>query len=114
MSELIRLNKRMAELGLCSRREADTLIEQGVVSVNGKPAVIGQKVLGTDTVIVNDKNAADKVYLAYYKGRGIITHSPAAHETDIAMRLKNDYGITDVYPVGRLDKDSGRAFTRNK
>jgi 23S rRNA pseudouridine2604 synthase len=96
----------MAELGLCSRREADTLITNGQVFVNGQPAVIGQSVSGTDTITLNTNPQADKQYLAYYKGRGIITHSPAANEIDIATRLKRDYNLTDVAPIGRLDKDS--------
>ncbi|MCB9811923.1 rRNA pseudouridine synthase [Candidatus Nomurabacteria bacterium] len=106
MSEPIRINKRIAELGLASRREADALIAAGSVLVNGRPAVTGEKVSPSDTIEVRGSSAKEKLYLAYYKGRGIITHSPAANETDIATRLKTDYDLTDVYPVGRLDKDS--------
>ncbi len=106
MTELIRINKRMAELGLCSRREADTLINEGSVFVNGAKAVMGQKVSPTDEITLKGQSGKKKQYLAYYKGRGVITHSPAAHETDIAMKIKADYSITDLYPVGRLDKDS--------
>lgn len=105
MTEPIRINKRMAELGLCSRREADTLIEKGQVIVNQKPAVMGQKVHVTDTIEIKG-TLKNRVYLAYYKGRGVITHSPEAHEIDIATKIEKDYGLTDVYPVGRLDKDS--------
>jgi 23S rRNA pseudouridine2604 synthase len=105
MSKETRINKRIAELKLASRREADALIEAGKVLVNGTPAVIGQKVAESDTIAVNCASV-EKVYLAYYKGRGVITHSPAPHETDITTKIKTDYGLTDVYPVGRLDKDS--------
>jgi 23S rRNA pseudouridine2604 synthase len=101
----MRLNKYLAHQGTASRREADALIEKGVVLVNGKTAVMGQKVERTDVVTLKG-DTKEKKYLAYYKGRGIITHSPDANEVDIATRLKEDYGITDVYPVGRLDKDS--------
>lgn len=101
----IRLNKYLASEGVASRREADVLIEKGRVLVNGKMAVLGQKVTEGDVVEMTGKQPA-KQYLAYYKGRGIITHSPAPHETDIETKLKEDYGLTDVYPVGRLDKDS--------
>lgn len=101
-----RINKRMSELGLSSRREADTLIEQGVVLVNGAPATLGQKVTAADTITLTTDTQATKQYLAYYKGRGIISHSPEQNEVDIATRLKKDYGLTDIYPVGRLDKDS--------
>ena len=50
---LVRLSKRMAELGLCSRREADSYIEQGWVRVNGNVAVLGQKVSSTDRIELN-------------------------------------------------------------
>lgn len=101
----MRLNKYLAHQGVASRREADVLIEKGVVLVNGKVAVVGQKVEENDVVELKGKTK-DKIYLAYYKGRGIITHSPDETEIDIATRLKQDYGLTEVYPVGRLDKDS--------
>lgn len=105
MSEEIRINKYIAEQGWASRREADALISAGKILVNGTPAVIGQKVSERDVVeLVGDTKK--KTYLAYYKGRGVITHSPAPGEVDIATRLKKDYGLTDVHPVGRLDKDS--------
>jgi 23S rRNA pseudouridine2604 synthase len=101
----IRINKYLAETGIASRREADTLIERGQITVNGKKATIGQRIVATDVVKLLG-NTKSKQYLAYYKGRGIITHSPAENEVDILTRLKKDYGITDVTPVGRLDKDS--------
>lgn len=101
----IRLNKYLAQQGLTSRREADTLIERRQVLVNGSPAPLGYMVQAADTVTLKNKGAK-KRYLAYYKGRGIITHSPAANETDVAMRLQADYGLTNLNPIGRLDKDS--------
>lgn len=101
----MRLNKYLAHQGIASRREADTLIDKGQVLVNGKPAVVGQKVTESDTVELKGKTQ-EKKYYAYYKGRGIITHSPENGEVDIATRLKKDYSLTDVAPVGRLDKDS--------
>ena len=101
----MRINKYLARRGIASRREVDALIEKRVVTVNGKPAVMGQKVNENDKVEVKGKTK-DKKYYAYYKGRNIITHSPEKGETDIATRLLTDYGISDVYPVGRLDKDS--------
>ena len=101
----IRLNKYLAELGVASRREADTLIAEGKVIVNGRPAEIGMQINDGDDVIVRGATK-DKRYLAYYKGRGIITHSPEADETDVAFKLREDHNITGVSPVGRLDKDS--------
>ena len=101
----MRLNKYLAQEGIASRREADVLIEQGKILVNGQKAVVGQKVTEGDEVELVGQTKK-KQYYAYYKGRGVITHSPAQHETDIAMRLKQNYGLTDVSPIGRLDKDS--------
>lgn len=101
----MRINKYLAHTGVASRREADLLVEQKKVTVNGKKAVAGQQISVTDDVLVLGATKA-KRYLAYYKGRGIITHSPAENEVDILTRLKKDYSITDVAPVGRLDKDS--------
>lgn len=101
----MRINKYLAHSGVASRREADDLVTKNKVLINGKPAEMGQQVNEGDEVEVVGKTKS-KSYYAYYKGRGIITHSPAEHETDIATRLAEDYGITHVAPIGRLDKDS--------
>lgn len=102
----VRLNKYLADRKIASRREADVLIAEGKVLVNGKKAVIGQQISDDDIVRLSPNATKAKTYLAYYKGRGIITHSPGKGEVDVATRLKKDYKITDLYPVGRLDKDS--------
>jgi 23S rRNA pseudouridine2604 synthase len=101
----IRLNKYLAHTGVASRREADELIANGKVQINGAKAIMGQPVNDGDKVSVLGKTKS-KSYYAYYKGRGVITHSPAAGEIDIATRLAKDYGLTHVNPIGRLDKDS--------
>ncbi|MCA9363034.1 rRNA pseudouridine synthase [Candidatus Kaiserbacteria bacterium] len=101
----MRINKYLAHTGIASRREADELIANGQVIVNGVKAETGQQVQTGDKVEVIGKTKT-KTYLAYYKGRGIITHSPAAGEIDIATRLAKDFSIVNVSPVGRLDKDS--------
>jgi len=101
----IRLNKYLAEKGIASRREADALITAGKVRINGTAATLGTQVQAADKVTLTGK-APQKTYLAYYKGRGIISHSPAPGEVDIATRLKTDYGLTGLSPIGRLDKDS--------
>lgn len=101
----IRLNKYLADQRVASRREADVLIATKKVLINGKLAKIGDRVMEGDVVTLGGETKS-KRYLAYYKGRGIITHSPAAGEVDIATRLKKDYDINDLAPVGRLDKDS--------
>lgn len=105
MSETIRINKYLADQKIASRREADELIAAKKVLVNGTVATIGQQISPTDTVTVKG-TTKDRRYLAYYKGRGVISHSPTSNEIDIATRLKQDYSITDLFPVGRLDKDS--------
>ncbi len=101
----IRINKYLAENKIASRREADVLIERKQVIVNGKVAVLGQMIAPGDKVEVKGETKR-YVYLAYYKGRGIITHSPEGDEVDIASRLKQDYNLRDLAPIGRLDKDS--------
>ncbi len=101
----IRINKYLAEQKIASRREADALIEKKQVQINGVPATLGQMVQKSDVVTLSGATK-EYVYLAYYKGRGIITHSPEAHETDIATRLRDDYNLRNITPIGRLDKDS--------
>ncbi|RZI96905.1 MAG: hypothetical protein EOP78_02900, partial [Variovorax sp.] len=85
-AEPVRLNKRMAELGLCSRREADAWIEQGWVKVNGKPAEMGVKVTPEDRVEVDKKaqgHQATQVTILLHKPMGFVSgqaedgHEPA-------------------------------------
>ncbi|MEK7462444.1 MAG: pseudouridine synthase [Patescibacteria group bacterium] len=101
----IRINKYLALQGISSRREADVLVEAGKVLINGKRAKNGDQVNENDKVELLGATKS-KSYLAYYKGRGIICHSPSEREVDIKARLAKDYGITNVAPIGRLDKDS--------
>ncbi len=103
----IRLNKFLAESGVCSRREADRLIEAGKVIINGHIAEIGEGVSPGDRVEYEGrvlKGKADTVVLAFYKPKGVTTSEKDEH----AGRLVTDY---IDYPVrvtyaGRLDKDS--------
>ncbi len=101
----MRINKYLAHQGIASRREADVLVEAKKILINGIKAKNGDQVLENDTVEVIGATKT-KSYLVYYKGRGIITHSPSEREVDIAQRLLKDYGISNVAPIGRLDKDS--------
>ena len=101
----LRINKYLAHTNIASRREADAMIVTGKILVNGQIAKIGQQISAKDVVAVVGQTKP-KQYLAYYKGRGIIAHSPTEQEVDIATRLKRDYGISDVAPIGRLDIDS--------
>jgi 23S rRNA pseudouridine2604 synthase len=102
----IRINKYLADKGLSTRRGADVLIEAGKVTVNGKRAVIGQQIQKDDAVVLKEEKKRSYRYILYYKPRGVITHSPAEHETDIAAQIEHDHGLKDLFPVGRLDKDS--------
>lgn len=107
MTEGMRLNKYMAQAGLCSRREADRHIEKGEVYINGSKAVMGQLVYPGDKVTIGAKeltNPDKKIVLAWNKPIGV-----TCTENDKHAKVK----ITDVlkYPVrltyaGRLDKDS--------
>jgi len=102
-----RLNKYLASCGLCSRREADKLIEQGRVAVNGETAHAGVKVQEGDRVTVNGKpveSESDKVVLAYYKPVGVI----CSEKDRYAEKLVTDaihYPVRVTY-AGRLDKES--------
>lgn len=101
----MRINKYLADQKIASRREADALITSKKVLVNGKPAVLGQQINEGDEVKLAEK-LKKHTYLAYYKGRGVISHSPNEDEIDIVTRLKQDYGLTNLSPIGRLDKAS--------
>lgn len=99
----IRINKYLSQKNIASRREADELIKLGLVKINGRKAVLGDKVLEKDIVEVRPDLKKRLAYYAYNKPVGIITHSPQGEEKSIA-----DLTVfpEEVYPVGRLDKDS--------
>ena len=105
-SEGIRLNKYIASSGLCSRREADTLIENGKVTVNGEVAVQGTKVNEDDVVLVNGRKITpddDMIYIAFNKPLGVTCTTDKRDPSNII-----DYiGYRErIFPVGRLDKNS--------
>ena len=105
--ESMRINKFLAHGGVCSRRDADKLIEQGRVLVNGSIARPGQLVGREDTVVVNGKTVAEqekKVVLAYYKPVGVTCTERDAHAGKVLTKLI-EYPIRVTY-AGRLDKDS--------
>ena len=97
----IRINKYLADHNYCTRREADTYIEQGLVLINGRKAVLGDKVKEGDKVETLFKPRSYRYY-AYNKPRGVITHSPQEGEQDILQNIP----LEGVFPIGRLDKDS--------
>ncbi|MEI7765291.1 MAG: pseudouridine synthase [bacterium] len=103
----MRINKYLAHQKIATRDGADALVSRGDVFVNGKRAVLGSKVSENDKVEVRGKDSIKKyVYYAYNKPQGVITHSPQDEEKDIKETIKNKSIGKDVFPVGRLDKDS--------
>lgn len=105
--EEIRLNKYLASCGICSRRDADRLIEQGVVTVNGQTAAQGMKVTAQDEVCVRGKKIAGRdrtVVLAYYKPVGVVCTERDVHAERIVVE-EIRYPIRVTY-AGRLDKES--------
>ena len=103
--EKVRLNKYLSTQGVCSRREADRLIDEGKVTINGHIALMGEKVDGTEEIICDGKSVGqaveEKVVLAMNKPVGIVCSSK--EKDNIIDYLKYP---KRVYPVGRLDKDS--------
>ena len=108
MMEPVRLNKYLSERGIASRREADRLIEEGRVTVNGKTAEVGTRVTDFDTVAVSgktvEKKAPEKTVYALNKPRGVVTTTRTFKGEENVIKLM---GLDEyVYPIGRLDKDS--------
>ena len=105
-NEGIRLNKYIASSGLCSRREADTLIESGKVTINGETAVQGSKVMDGDIVLVNGRKVTpddDMIYIAFNKPLGVTCTTDKRDPSNIIDYIGFDERI---FPVGRLDKNS--------
>jgi len=101
-----RLNKFIADSGYCSRREADRLIEEGKVKIDGKTGVLGDKVLPGMRVTVDGKELSgqgEKVYIALNKPRGIVCTADPREPMNVVDYI--GYPIR-IFPVGRLDKDS--------
>ena len=108
--EPIRLQKFIAQCGIASRRKAEELILGGHVKVNGKTAILGDKVLPTDTVFVRGKRivvpkGGNYRYIMLNKPRGFITTMNDERGRKCVAQLVENVGER-VYPIGRLDKDS--------
>ena len=111
-----RINKYLSEIGFCSRREADKLIEAGRVTINSKVPEMGTKVLPTDAVCVDGKAVGkpndDFVYLAFNKPIGIVCTTDTGVEKDNIIDFINY--PKRIFPIGRLDKPSeGLIFLTN-
>lgn len=106
----MRLNKRLVELGYCSRRKADKLIEEGRVKVNGSIATLGIQVSENDEIEIDGEEVAnddEKVLIAYNKPKGVIcTESNVEKAEKISDKIK-EFGFGKrLFTIGRLDKDT--------
>lgn len=104
-----RLNKYIANAGICSRREADVLISTGVITVNGEVVTeMGYKVMPGDVVKYNgnELKSEKKVYILLNKPKGYITTSDDPQQRKTVMELIADACSERVYPVGRLDRNT--------
>lgn len=101
----MRINRFLALKGVATRRSADELIRKGVVKINGQVAHLGDRVPQSDALVeVDERREPERNfhYVAYYKPRGVVTHSPKRGERDV----REESEMADLYPVGRLDKES--------
>ena len=116
-TNFIRINKFLSEIGYCSRREADKLISEGRVKINGTTTIIGTKITINDKVTVNGKPVGrvknkELVYLAFNKPRGIVCTTDTKREKNNIIDFINY--PTRIFPIGRLDKPSeGLIFLTN-
>ncbi|MEO0038321.1 MAG: rRNA pseudouridine synthase [Bacteroidota bacterium] len=113
--QLVRINKFLSETGFCSRREADKLIEQGRVTINGVVPEMGTKISTNDEVRVNGKlvreNRKKRIYLAFNKPPGIECTTNQEVRDNIVDYINYNERI---FPIGRLDKASeGLIFMTN-
>jgi 23S rRNA pseudouridine2604 synthase len=102
----MRINKYLAFKKISTRRGADLLVSDKKVFINGKLALLGSKVNEKDIVEVKGAKPVDYKYFAYNKPVDVITHSPQGEEKDIKENIKNTGLPKDVFPIGRLDKNS--------
>ena len=107
--ELVRLNKFLANAGVCSRREADEFIQAGVVSVNGEVVTeLGTKVKRSDEIKFHDQpvNVEKKVYVLLNKPKDYVTTSDDPQARKTVMDLVKGACKERIYPVGRLDRNT--------
>lgn len=103
----MRINRYLAQKGIATRRDADTLIEKGLVFINGRKAVLGDTVGAGDEVEVRTgRKPREYHYLAYHKPKGVVTANPEKNQVDIKSLSRGNKDLEGLFPVGRLDKDS--------
>ena len=108
-NEPLRLNKFLANAGICSRREADEFIQAGVVTVNGEVVTeLGTKILRTDEVMFHDQpvKIEKKVYVLLNKPKDYVTTSDDPQQRKTVMDLVKNACPERIYPVGRLDRNT--------
>ena len=108
-NEPLRLNKYLANAGVCSRREADEFIQAGVVTVNGQVVTeLGTKILRTDEVRFHDQPVTieKKVYVLLNKPKDYVTTSDDPQQRKTVMDLVKNACSERIYPVGRLDRNT--------
>ncbi|MBO4415281.1 MAG: 23S rRNA pseudouridine synthase F, partial [Lachnospiraceae bacterium] len=104
--EGVRINKYLADAGICSRREADKAVEAGLVTINGQKAEAGSRVSASDRVCYRDKPVSrveDLVLIAFNKPTGIVCTTDRRDPDNIIDFISHRKRI---FPIGRLDKDS--------
>ncbi len=103
----MRINKYLSSSGFCSRREADRLLEQGKITIDGKEATVGTQVEEGQVVCVDGKivgeQKQERILIAFNKPRGIVCTSSKKDKNNIIDYIQYP---TRIYPVGRLDKES--------
>ena len=108
-NEPVRLNKYLANAGVCSRREADEFIQAGVITVNGQVVTeLGTKILRTDEVKFHDQPVSleKKVYVLLNKPKDYVTTSDDPQQRKTVMDLVKNACPERIYPVGRLDRNT--------
>ncbi len=105
----MRLNKYLANAGICSRREADDFIQAGVITVNGEVVTtLGAKVLPTDRVMFHDQaiRRESKVYILLNKPKNCVTTTDDPQERKTVIDIVKNACAERIYPVGRLDRNT--------
>ena len=109
LTKPVRLNKFLANAGVCSRREADDFIQAGVISVNGEiKTELGTKILPTDNIMFHEQpvRTERKIYLILNKPKDFVTTVEDTHDRKIVMDLVKNACSERIYPVGRLDRNT--------
>lgn len=112
--ESINLNKFISSTGICSRREAEKLITEGRVTINGKPTQLGNRVFEGDEVKIDGRPLKEKpktIYIALHKPVGIVSATDSKEKKNIVKYINHPQRL---FPIGRLDKPSeGLIFLTN-